>query len=298
MTPKIRNLVRQADKVAASGKRAAARELYQQILAEDDTVYEAWLGLGNALTNKGDQTAAYEKAIALDADRPEAPRALAILRGEIVEEEEEAVVSTPKPLVSTASSKPAPSVKEIKKEEQVVADSIYPVPVDISEFIQPDGTMVCYGDQKTPTTLRCNRCGRPICAKYFKRTSVGYRCLVCIREIEEEFFTVETKDYFIASAVAIPLSLITGGLALLLSSFLGFWFIYILLFLGGGAGGAFVARISSQAIGRRRGRYIPVVVATIVALGSMAPFLIFFNIVLGLVYTFVATSAAYYQLKS
>ena len=156
--------------------------------------------------------------------------------------------------------------------------------------------MVCYGNHNHETTLRCNRCGRPICPKHFKRTSVGYRCLVCIREIEEEFFTAETRDYIIAPAVAIPLSFIAG---ILIGIFGGFGGIFLLFFMFaiGGAGGSLVGRLVFRAIGRRRGRYIPYIVATIVAVGAIIPALIFGSFLAGAIYAFAATSAAYYQLR-
>ncbi|MCA9920662.1 MAG: tetratricopeptide repeat protein, partial [Anaerolineales bacterium] len=44
--PRVRSLLRQANKVAESGKKAAAEQLYRQILEEAPDVAEAWYGLG------------------------------------------------------------------------------------------------------------------------------------------------------------------------------------------------------------------------------------------------------------
>ena len=290
-TPKIRNLIRQANKVAASGKRAAAAALYQQILDEDGTQYVAWVGLGDALLDEAARAEAYEKALAINPDGAEALRALAIMRGEFVEEVVDALKEEEKAAgIDVAES--GKSADELKKE-----DSIYPYPVDIAEWTRPDGTMVCYGNHSHETTLRCNRCGRPICQKHFQRTSVGYRCLVCIREIEDDFFTAETKDYIIGTLVAIPLSIIAGILVGLIGGFIGGYFLFIGLFFFGGGIGAAVARLTSRAIGRRRGRYIPYVVAGCVALFGFFIPLLFGNFLAGAIYAFVATSAAYYQLR-
>jgi len=296
MTPKIRNQLRQADKVAASGKRSAAVELYQQILVEDDAVAAAWAGLGHVLLDEAERENAYQKALSLDADNQEAQRGLAELRNEPLPAESDGASAGRDSAVGGSE----PSLREAGEDEKeaeggTLESDIYPHAVDISEFILPDGTMVCYGDRSQPTTLRCNRCGRPICSKYSKLTSVGYRCLVCIREIEDEFFTAETKDYVIATAVATPLSFIIGALV---GAFgfggIFFWFI---LFAVGGALGSFVGRVVFRAIGRRRGRYIPYVVATIVAVGGILPALVFGSFLSGAIYAFAATSAAYYQLR-
>ena len=290
-TPKIRNLIRQANRVAEAGKRAAAADLYQQILNEDDTQYAAWVGLGDTMLDDVARTEAYEKALAINPSGSEAKHALAVLRGEAVEPTIEALKEEEHAagIDTDLGSKPA---EDLKKE-----DSIYPYPADISEWTQPDGTMVCYGNHSHETTLRCNRCGRPICQRHFKRTSVGYRCLVCIREIEDDFFTAETKDYVIGTLVAIPMSVLAGLLVGLIGAFLGGFLLFIGLFAFGGGVGAAVARVVSRSIGRRRGRYLPYIVAGSVALFGFFIPLLFGNFLAGAIYAFVATSAAYYQLR-
>jgi hypothetical protein len=81
------------------------------------------------------------------------------------------------------------------------------------------------------------------------------------------------------------------------------------MFFIGGAIGSLIGRITKRVVGRRRGRYLPYLVAASIVLGVVIPTLpvllaVFFGNVaaLGLlitpgIYLFVATSAAFYQMK-
>ena len=52
-SPRIRSLLRQADKVAASGKRSAAEKLYRQIIEEAPETAPAWVGVGAGGSRNG-----------------------------------------------------------------------------------------------------------------------------------------------------------------------------------------------------------------------------------------------------
>ena len=60
-SPRLRTLLRQAQKVADNGKREAALSLYQQILDEAPESEEALLGVAELTLDKGDQEAAYRR---------------------------------------------------------------------------------------------------------------------------------------------------------------------------------------------------------------------------------------------
>jgi hypothetical protein len=85
----------------------------------------------------------------------------------------------------------------------------------------------CYYHPSTPTELRCNKCGKYICVKDAVRTPVGYRCKGCVKEQQDIFFTATPVDYVVAAAP------IAGGII---------------------AEGVF------RTTGKRRGRYIWIVV--------------------------------------
>lgn len=143
--------------------------------------------------------------------------------------------------------------------------------------------LYCVNHPKTETLLRCNKCGSPICTKCAIRTPVGFRCPQCVRNQQAAFYTATALDYGIALAVAFFLSLIAG----LIMGQLG-WFFAI--FLGPLAGGL-IAEATHRAIGRRRGRWIPILVVVCLVGGALLPALPTVVTVL----TFVLASPAAFQ---
>src|SRR5512142_508144 len=96
-------------------------------------------------------------------------------------------------------------------------------------------TLYCYVHPNRPTSLRCNRCNRPICADCAILTPTGYRCRECVRQQQKKFDTALWYDYVVAFVVAA----IGSGLASIVVSlvqFLGIWSIIILVFVAPGAG--------------------------------------------------------------
>jgi len=245
--PRLRSLLRQADKVRESGKRAAAEQLYRQLIEEAPDVAEAWYGLGRVTAVATDQEAAYEKALALNPEYAPAVRALAELRGEPVPAWAE------EPVVEAEAEMPAPKVAE----PMVTAVP----PTDHYE-------LVCYRHPNRPTSLRCYNCGKPICSSCAVKTPVGYSCPDCIREKEDVFFNARTLDYVIAPAIGLVLSLVAGYLVSRFALGGGFFTYFIMLFVGGIAG-RFIGQLSKQAIGRRRGRYLPQVMVAMLILGTL-----------------------------
>ena len=306
LSPRVRNLLRQAEKVAASGKRSAAEQLYRQIIDEFPEVSEAWAGLGHVLINETEKREAFEKALSLDEEDQSARRGLLELDGEADSQESVAVKtsdeSSPTPdLILNAAVTEAPGPDQLAS--QIADDHIdYHQP-----FYDESDVLVCYRHPDRDTSLRCNRCNRPICVECANRTSVGYRCPECLREIEADYYTAKPSDYILATVVAAPLSLVAGYRVTLVG---GSFFFILIIAMVGGAIGSFIARITHRAIGRRRGRYTPQLVAGIVAAGGVLPVLFrvviflalgagfgLFALIIPAIYALVAASAAYYQLR-
>ena len=65
-----------------------------------------------------------------------------------------------------------------------------------------EAVTVCYRHPDVETSLRCNRCGKPICTKCAELTPVGYRCPDCVRQQQDKFYTGGNLDYVIAVLVA------------------------------------------------------------------------------------------------
>ena len=122
------------------------------------------------------------------------------------------------------------------------------------------GTLYCYNHPATATSLRCNRCNRPICAKCAVRTPTGYRCRSCVRQQQDIFFNATPVDY----AVAIVVSLVVGYIGQKVVPQLGFFIIFIGPAIGGIAGEV-IFRLSRK----RRGRYIWAVAVGALAIGAL-----------------------------
>lgn len=121
-------------------------------------------------------------------------------------------------------------------------------------------TLYCTNHPQTPTALRCNRCGKPICSRCIVRTPVGYRCRECVRGQQQTFESAVWFDYVIAAVIALPLSAIAGALVTTLS----FYSIFLAPVVGG-----LIAEVVRWAVRRRRGRYLPHTAAVAFALGGL-----------------------------
>ncbi len=122
----------------------------------------------------------------------------------------------------------------------------------------------CANHPDRETTLRCNKCGKPICTKCAVRTPVGYRCRECVRGQQAIFQTAEWYDYVIGAVVALVLSAILTPLGGQLG-----WFAIFL----GPLGGTIVAEVVRFAVRKRRGRYFSELVAGSMIVGAL-PFVI------------------------
>lgn len=98
------------------------------------------------------------------------------------------------------------------------------------------------------TGLRCNKCGRYICAQCAVQTPVGYRCRECVREVDNKFYKGTQNDYVVAAIACVVLGAIAGGIM----SAIGFPF--LALILGLPVGGA-ISEVALRLTERRRGRH-------------------------------------------
>ncbi len=131
-----------------------------------------------------------------------------------------------------------------------------------------EATLVCANHPNRETTLRCNRCEKPICSQCAVLTPVGYRCKQCVRGQQKIYNTSRSIDFPIAAGAAFIL--IAFATAIL--DFLGFWGLFIAPVAGGG-----IAEVIRWMIRRRRHQYLPLIAA---AAGS-------FGVLVYLVYRFL-----------
>ncbi len=253
--PRLRLLLRQADKIADAGKR----------IEENREVAQAWLGLGQVVADPIEKEQALEKAVQLEPEYPEAARALALLRGE--------------PIPKWAQE-PEPEIEEVV-EEMLVEEPQTAVSTSSSQAVSAPGDdedeeLFCYRHPDRSTALRCYNCGKPICMSCTNKTPVGYICSDCIREKEAVFFNATTLDYLVGPLVSLLFSLPAGWLVVRFTLGGGF-FLFIILFFIGGMVGRFIGQFSKRAVGGRRGRYLPHLTVAMLILGTavwLLPFIL------------------------
>jgi len=325
--PRLLSLLRQAERVAASGKRTAAEKLYRQIAEEAPDAEEAWLGIAALAGDSETKIDAYSRVLEIAPENEEAQAGLTRLQ--LGSQEEAPVVElditdSEDPfeqsrgwLEQATSREVVHSKNSIEEASTTPSDGLLFDPEQHGDDGDPGRSgdqgsheeesyeLLCYRHPGRETSLRCYSCGRPICSDCAVKTPVGYRCPSCIREAEEVFYTARTLDYLVAPLVSLPLSLVAGYLVLRFGSGFGFFFIFIMLMVGGAIGGL-IGRASKRAVGRRRGRYLPQIVAATVVLGVALPVMLLLALGLRLslgalllpgIYSIVAMGAAYEQIK-
>jgi hypothetical protein len=162
-------------------------------------------------------------------------------------------------------------------------------------------TLHCANHPSTATTLRCNRCEKPICPKCAVRTPTGYRCKECVRGQKKNFDTAQWYDYLLGFVVAGLLSLVASGLVTLIGGFGIFaWFI---LAAGAPTVGMIIAEAARFVTQRHRARSLFLTVVVAVAFGAL-PFLLIhlmvldiFGIVFQGIYLALVTPTVYYRLS-
>ena len=162
--------------------------------------------------------------------------------------------------------------------------------------------LYCYVHPNRETSLRCNRCERPICAQCAVRTPTGYRCKECVREQQKIFNTAEWYDYLVGFGVAAILSLLASIILVVISGFIGF-FMWFVSFAIAGAAGVFIANITQAALRKRRSKELFWLTAAGVVVGSLPVILFllftgsFFSIIWQGIYLFIATPTVYARIS-
>jgi hypothetical protein len=287
--PRIRSMLRQAQRVAEGGKRTAAEQLYRELIQEAPQSAAAWIGLAQVLRDTSEKEGAYQQALVLEPGNEAALAGLSAL-AEAAANPGMAEAAVPV-AVATAEETPA-KVETVQAGNGVAAAA--------------DSELFCTNHPNRRTNLRCNRCGRPMCTSCVRLTPVGYRCKDCIYEQQEAYFNATAVHYVVGAVVALPLGAIGG----LLATALGFW----IIFVAAGAG-TLMGRIVFRLIGRRRGRWLPHLVAAMLVIGALSGVLVqlvgavllfasgngspfsLIGIMWALIFAGVAAGSAYYQMK-
>jgi uncharacterized membrane protein YhaH (DUF805 family) len=161
--------------------------------------------------------------------------------------------------------------------------------------------MFCANHPSVETTLRCNKCEKPICAKCAVLTPTGYRCRECIKEQQKIFDTAVWYDYpviFIVVAILSYLGSLLGGW---ISIRFGFYIIILALFLAPAIGGL-IAEIARRVTGRRRSKQLFLLAAIAAIVGclpislQLLQFFYLYGFIFQVMYAILMTSTLYYRL--
>lgn len=169
--------------------------------------------------------------------------------------------------------------------------------------------LYCANHPDRETSLRCNRCEKPICPQCAILTPTGYRCKECVRGQQKVFETATWMDY--------PLAFITAGALSFAGSYLTQWFSFFTLILAPIVG-MIVAEVVRFVIRKRRSKGLFITAAAGSALGSLPQlampvlFLLFslfggaplislggsgLSLLWQVIYTVLVTSTVYYRLS-
>jgi hypothetical protein len=165
----------------------------------------------------------------------------------------------------------------------------------------------CANHPDRETSLRCNRCNKPICASCAIQTPTGYRCEECVRGQQKVFNTAKAQDYVFAFVVGGLLSYVGAFIARFIGS-IGFFGFFLLILFAPFAGGI-IAEAVRAVVQKRRSAALSRVATAAVVLGGL-PFLLppllfilggnglagLFALIWPLLYLALSTSAFYYRL--
>ena len=166
---------------------------------------------------------------------------------------------------------------------------------------QTTGTLYCYVHPNRETSLRCNNCGRPICAQCAVHTPTGYRCRECVRGQQKVFNTSEWYDFVGGFVVAALLSAVAAFLVTMIGGigFLG-WF---LIAAGAPTAGVVIAEGVRMVTRKHRSRPLFITVVIGVILGAL-PVILFqllnmnvFGILFQIIYLVIAVPVVYSRLS-
>jgi hypothetical protein len=160
----------------------------------------------------------------------------------------------------------------------------------------------CANHPGVATTLRCNRCGKPICVRCAVRTPTGYRCKECVRGQQKVFITAEWYDYLLGFATAGVLSFLASLLVGLISGVAGF-FAWLLVIAAVPTVGVVIAEAVRFVTRRHRARALFLTVVVAVVLGAVPAIVLnlitfsLFGILFQGIFVFVAAPIVYTRLS-
>ncbi len=169
----------------------------------------------------------------------------------------------------------------------------------MTETVPP---LYCANHPGVETSLRCNRCEKPICAKCAVRTPTGYRCKECVRGQQKTFITAEWVDYVAGFLVGSLLSTIASLLVVLLSGIAGF-FAWFLIAAAAPSAGMLISEALRFVTRRHRAKSLYITMTVAVILGALPVALYqlitlnIFGLIFQIIYLVVSVPIVYYRIS-
>ena len=117
---------------------------------------------------------------------------------------------------------------------------------------EPD-TLRCARHPDVETTLRCGKCGTPICPRCMVQTPVGARCPDCAKLYKLPTYRLSSGYYLRAVGAALGVAVIIGLIWGVIDRFLlSYFFGFFSLILAAGIGYV-IGEVVSLAVNRKRG---------------------------------------------
>jgi hypothetical protein len=161
---------------------------------------------------------------------------------------------------------------------------------------------VCANHPGVETSLRCNKCGKPICARCAIRTPTGYRCRECVRGQQKIFETAQWADYILGFVTAGILSFLASLLVGLISGIAGF-FAFIIIVAAAPTIGMGIAEAVRSITRKHRSRPLFITICVAVVIGALPTIILnlisfsLFGILFQAIYLFVATPIIFTRLS-
>ena len=169
-------------------------------------------------------------------------------------------------------------------------------------MIDSPAPVYCANHPGVETSLRCNNCGKPICAKCAIHTPTGYRCKECVRGQQKIFNTARWVDYLLGFITAAVLSFLASLLMGLISGIAGLlgWLIII---IASPTAGVIIAEGVRFVTRKHRSRSLFITIAAAVVAGAL-PVILFqlltgslFSLIYQGIFLFLAVPAVYTRLS-
>jgi hypothetical protein len=114
----------------------------------------------------------------------------------------------------------------------------------------------CAADPEVLTSLRCGKCGKPICPKCLVQTPVGSRCRECAHLYKLPTYRVSGQYYLRATGTALGLAIAIGFLWGFIETLIP---IYIFSLIIAGGIGWVIGEVVSLSVNRKRGTWLAVI---------------------------------------